>query len=89
MKKIENNSMKKELLLPGFKKSPYLFIFCIFIILLGTAIFLMIPPLGWIILGGFYEAFISGSIFQKIISSIFIAYYTTAVLHLADAFTDI
>jgi len=53
-----------------------------------TALFLVLTPIGWLILAGFYEAFTEGYTFQKIISLIIILLYIMGILMLIDTMSD-
>lgn len=74
----------KEIIFKGFKKSPFLFSFCVFGMILLTTLFLILTPIGWLILAGFYGAFTDGSTFQKIISMVSIIIYIFGTLTLID-----
>lgn len=78
----------QEVLFKGFRKHPYLFIFAILILLLGTTFILFIIPINWIILAGLYEGIKNGTIFQKIISILLIILYISGILKLSDALCD-
>ena len=56
----------KEILFKGLKKSRILFLFSILVILSLTFLFLILTPIGWIILAGFCDAFTKGNLLQKI-----------------------
>ena len=70
----------KEIIFKGFKKSPFLFSFCVLGMILLTTLFLILTPIGWLILAGFYGVFTDGSTFQKIISIAFIIIYFFGIL---------
>lgn len=74
----------KEIIFKGFKKSPFLFSFCVLGMILLTTLFLILTPIGWLILAGFYGAFTDGSAFQKIISMVSIIIYIFGTLTLID-----
>ena len=49
-----------------------------------TLLFLILTPIGWLILAGLYGVFVDGSTFQKIISIAFIIIYFFEILVLID-----
>ena len=74
----------KEIIFKGFKKSHFLFSFCVLGMILLTTLFLILTPICWLILAGFYGAFTDGSTFQKIISMVSIIIYIFGTLTLID-----
>ena len=86
--KLKNDLNNEEILFKGFKKHPFLFIFGVLISIFLTALFLVLTPIGWVILAGFYEAFTEGYTFQKIISLIMILLYIMGILMLIDTMSN-
>ena len=74
----------KEILFKGLKKSPILFIFSILFILFLTSLFLILTPIGWIILAGFCDAFSKGNLLQKILTLMIIVIYISGILTLTN-----
>lgn len=74
----------KEILFKGLKKSPVLFVFSILFILFLTSLFLILTPIGWIILAGFCDAFTKGNLFQQILTLMIIAIYIGGILTLTN-----
>lgn len=74
----------KEILFKGLKKSPILFVFSILFILFLTSLFLILTPIGWIILAGFCDAFTNGSLLQKIVTLMIIVIYISGILTLTN-----
>jgi hypothetical protein len=84
----KNDLNNEEILFKGFKKHPFLFIFGVLISIFLTALFLVLTPIGWVILAGFYEAFTEDYTFQKIISLIMLLLYIMGILMLIDTMSD-
>ena len=80
----KKNINDKDNIFKGFKKSPFLFIFSVLGMVIITSLFLILTPIGWLILAGLYEVFTDGSTFQKIISIAFIIIYFFGILVLTD-----
>lgn len=74
----------KEILFKGLKKSPILFVFSILFILFLTSLFLILTPIGWIILAGFCDAFTKGNLLQKILTLMIIVIYISGILTLTN-----
>ena len=74
----------KEILFKGLKKSPLLFLFSILFILSLTFLFLILIPIGWIILAGFYDALTKGNLLQKILTLMIIVIYISGILTLTN-----
>ena len=74
----------KEILFKGLKKSPILFVFSILFILFLTSLFLILTPIGWIILAGFCDAFTKGNLLQKILTLMIIVIYISGMLTLTN-----
>lgn len=74
----------KEILFKGLKKSPILFVFSILFILFLTSLFLILTPIGWIILAGFCDAFTKGNLLQKIVTLMIIVIYISGILTLTN-----
>jgi len=74
----------KEILFKGLKKSPILFVFSILFILFLTSLFLILTPIGWIILAGFCDAFTKGNLLQKILTLMIIIIYIIGILTLTN-----
>ena len=75
----------KEILFKGLKKSPILFVFSILFILFLTSLFLILTPIGWIILAVFCDAFTKGNLLQKILTLMIIVIYISGILTLTNA----
>lgn len=80
----KKNINDKNIIFKGFKKSPFLFSFSVLGMILLTTLFLILTPIGWLILAGFYGAFTDGSTFQKIISVVSVIIYIFGTLTLID-----
>ena len=78
----------KEMLFKGFKKNPVLYIFSILFILFLTFLFLILTPIGWIILTGFYDTFTKENLFPKILTLIMIMMYFLGILTLTNTICD-
>nr|DAF64166.1 MAG TPA: hypothetical protein [Caudovirales sp. ctBpc6] len=74
----------KEILFKGLKKSPILFVFSILFILFLTSLFLILTPIGWIILAGFCDAFTNRNLLQKIVTLMIIVIYISGILTLTN-----
>lgn len=80
----KKNINDKDNIFKSFKKSPFLFIFSVLGMVIITSLFLILTPIGWLILAGLYGVFVDGSTFQKIISIAFIIIYFFGILVLID-----
>lgn len=80
----KKNTNDNNFIFKGFKKSPFLFSFSVLGMLIITSLFLILTPIGWLILAGLYGVFVDGSTFQKIISIAFIIIYFFGILVLTD-----
>lgn len=78
----------KKIRFKGLKKNPVLFIFSILFILFLTFLFLVLTPIGWIILTGFYDTFTKENLFPKILTLIMIMMYFLGVLTLTNTICD-
>ncbi len=74
----------KKIRFKGLKKNPVLFIFSILFILFLTFLFLVLTPIGWIILTGFYDTFTKENLFPKILTLIMIMMYFFGILTLTN-----
>lgn len=74
----------KEILFKGLKKNPALYIFSILFILFLTFLFLVLTPIGWVILTGFYDTFTKENLFPKILTLIMIMMYFLGILTLTN-----
>ena len=74
----------KKIRFKGLKKNPVLFIFSILFILFLTFLFLVLTPIGWIILTGFYDTFTKENLFPKILTLIMIMMYFLGILTLTN-----
>lgn len=74
----------KEILFKGLKKNPVLYIFSILFILFLTFLFLVLTPIGWVILTGFYDTFTKENLFPKILILIMIMMYFLGILTLTN-----
>ena len=79
----KNNNIFK-----GFKKHPFLFIFGVLLMLFLTSLFLILTPIGWIILGSVHYTFTEGSAFQKIIFLLLFLFYICGTLILINSVSD-
>ena len=80
----KKNTNDNNIIFEGFKKSPFLFIFSVLGMVIITSLFLILTPIGWLILAGLYGVFVDGSTFEKIISIAFIIIYFFGILVLTD-----
>ena len=78
----------KEILFKGLKKNPVLYIFSILFILFLTFLFLVLTPIGWVILTGFYDTFTKENLFLKILTLIMIMMYFLGILTLTNTICD-
>lgn len=78
----------KKIRFKGLKKNPVLFIFSILFILFLTFLFLVLTPIGWIILTGFYDTFTKENLFPKILTLIMIMMYFLGILTLTNTICD-
>ena len=74
----------KEIIFKGLKKNPVLYIFSILFILFLTFLFLILTPIGWVILTGFYDTFTKENLFPKILTLIMIMMYFWGILTLTN-----
>lgn len=74
----------KEILFKDLKKNPVLYIFSILFILFLTFLFLVLTPIGWVILTGFYDTFTKENLFPKILTLIMIMMYFLGILTLTN-----
>nr|DAT49761.1 MAG TPA: hypothetical protein [Caudoviricetes sp.] len=74
----------KEIIFKGLKKNPVLYIFSILFILFLTFLFLILTPIGWVILTGFYDTFTKENLFPKILTLIMIMMYFLGILTLTN-----
>ena len=74
----------KEIIFKGLKKNPVLYVFSILFILFLTFLFLILTPIGWVILTGFYDTFTKENLFPKILTLIMIMMYFLGILTLTN-----
>lgn len=74
----------KKIRFKGLKKNPVLFIFSILFILFLTFLFLVLTPIGWVILTGFYDIFTKEKLFPKILTLIMVMMYFLGILTLTN-----